>query len=93
MESLLQSKFDFSRAENREVGHRYYALEVPGLPTIITKFSSGNDEIDVSLETLIARQLLVKRPFFARMLDCTRSRADYERQIREAPFKNVPYRR
>jgi len=86
LESLLLSKFGFTRAEERSSDHRWYELNLPGLPTIATKFSHSNKDIGATLEGLIARQLRVRKPFFTGMIDCTRSRQDYYQQVQQDPF-------
>ena len=92
IEDKLQNKFGFSRARSHSSDHRWYELKLPGLPTILTKVSRSTKDIGDKLEGKIARQLRVRKPFFAGMIDCTKSRADYEHQIRSDPFPPLDVR-
>jgi hypothetical protein len=93
VEAIIQGKFHFVPMERgRSDDHRYYELNVPGVETIITKFSHSNQEISDDLQGKIAGQLLVRNRFFAGMLDCTNSREAYIEQIQTNPFRRVPYR-
>ena len=86
VESLLQSKYGFTEAKERSRDHRWYGLNLPGLPTIATKFSHSNQDINPALESKIARQLRVRKPYFVGMVDCTHSKQDYYRQVQQDPF-------
>ncbi len=86
LESLLQKKFGFSFAKTRSTDHRWYELHIPGLPVIVTKVSHGTSELSSSLESMIARQLRVRRPFFLEMIGCTKSADDYCKQVQEDPY-------
>lgn len=86
----LQNKFGFSEASGHGVDHRWFELNLPNLPTILTKVSHGRHEIDVRLETQMARQLHVRRPFFVEMMRCTRSRDDYIRLVYDDPQPPFP---
>lgn len=86
VESLLQTKFDFMPDQHRESGHRWYKLELPGLPVIRTFFSHGRGSLSADLEGKIARQLRVRKLYFIEMMVCTKAREDYYRQVTKDPF-------
>jgi len=86
IESLLQGKFGFSLSTGHSSDHRWYELSIPGLPIIATYVSHSKKEICRNLESKIARQLRVRKPFFRGMMDCTQGREDYYRQVQEDPF-------
>lgn len=87
LESKLIHKFGFSRAKSRSDDHRWYQLDVPGCPLIVTKISLGKgEEIKPKLEGMIARQLRVKVSFLREMIGCTKSLEDYEYQVQTDPF-------
>jgi hypothetical protein len=92
IEHLLQTKFGFSPAREHSSDHRWYELRLPGLPPILTKVSHTKEEVGRKLESMIARQLRVRRPYFVGMMDCTYNREDYYRQLRENPFPPFDYR-
>lgn len=85
VERHLRRKFGFSRAATHSVDHHWYELEIPGLPTILTKVSHSEREIPDSLLTAMARQVRVRRPFFVGMIQCTHSKADYVKQVKTDP--------
>ncbi len=86
LEALLQKKFGFSQAKTRSIDHRWYELRIPGLPVILTKVSHGASEISGGLESMIARQLRVRRPFFLEMVGCTKDADAYRTQVQEDPY-------
>jgi hypothetical protein len=86
IEAVLQTKFGFVRASAHSSDHRWYELHLPGLPIILTKVSHSREDIGPRLEGKIARQLRVRKPYFDGMIDCTNTREDYYRQVRESPF-------
>ena len=86
IEGLLQHKFGFSRAMQHGSDHRWYELRLEGLPRILTMVSHGRGEIGPVVLGRMARQLRVRGPFFDGMMSCTRSREEYYRQLREAPY-------
>jgi hypothetical protein len=86
IERLLQAKFGFSPAVEHSSDHRWYELRLPGLPPILTMVSHNKKEVGRRLESKIARQLRVHRPYFEGMMDCTHACEDYYRQVREDPF-------
>jgi hypothetical protein len=86
VENSLLNKFAFSRAANKGVDHRWLLLELPGLPPIITKFSHTREDIGTQLWQKIAAQLRVQSSYLNRMIDCTKSREDYYKQVRSDPY-------
>ena len=86
VETKLKNKFGFSPAVGRESGHRWYELKIEGLPVISTKFSHGGKEINDFLESIISKQLRVRKPFFREMIGCTKSSEEYQEQVKEDPF-------
>lgn len=83
IERLLLSKFVFHWSDN---DHRWFELQLAGLPTIRTKVSHNNKDIGPGLLGLMAKQCRVHAPFFREMLGCTRSREEYYQQIRTDPY-------
>jgi len=86
LERLLVNKFRFSPTEQHRVDHHWYELQLPGLPVILTKVSHSRKEIGKNLESMIARQLRVRKAYFQGMVNCTNSREDYYRRVKEEPF-------
>jgi hypothetical protein len=86
IERLLQSKFGFSPAKGHSSDHRWYELQLPGLPVILTKVSHSKAEIGSNLESKIARQLRVRRPFFEEMIVCTKGLDEYKHQVQTDPY-------
>ena len=86
VERKLQDKFGFSTAEGHSSDHHWFELLLPGLPAILTKVSHNRKEIRAKLEGKIARQLRVRAGYFQGMIDCTNTREDYYRQVREDPY-------
>lgn len=86
IESLLQGKFGFSPATGHSSDHHWYELHLLGLPTILTKLPHSRREIGSKLESMIARQLRVRKPYYDQMMDCIYNREDYFRQVRNDPY-------
>ncbi len=86
IESRLLSKFEFHEAHGRSHDHKWYELILPGLPVISTKISHGKNEVDKNIESKIARQLRVRTQYFRGMIECTNSREDYYKQVKDAPY-------
>ena len=86
LERILTNKFGFSPAETRSKDHRWFELQLPDLPTILTKISQGRNEIGKNLEGKIARQLRVRKPFYSEMVGCAKDREDYYLQVSEDPY-------
>ncbi len=91
-ESLLQQKFGFVPAPERSTNHRWYKLQIPGLPAIYTMISHGHTELSSNLEGQIAKQLRVRKPFFNEMFSCTKSSDEYQKQITESPYPTWNFR-
>lgn len=88
----LAAKFHFAPAPGKSDDHEWVALEIEGAQKVVTKFSRGaRGDLSDSLLALIAKQLLVNRRYLAEMIDCTKSRDDYYRKLREDP--EGPYAR
>ncbi len=51
-----------------------------------TKVSHGARDIPKVLESHMARELRVPRPFFAEMMSCTKSRDEYYDALRNNPI-------
>lgn len=87
VEEKLQNKFGFARDKDRGSDHRYYILEIEGLPLIRTHFSHARKkDIGAVLESKIVKQLHVRKKYFKGMIDCTNSREDYYHQLQKDPF-------
>jgi hypothetical protein len=86
LESKLVHKFGFDQAHTRSSDHRWYEINVPGCPPILTKVSHGAKELSPSLESMIARQLRVRKTFLREMINCTKSLDDYQHQVQTAPI-------
>ena len=86
LEQTLVNKLGFTPAPARSSDHRWYQLEIPGLPVIATKISHGEKEISSMLEAAIARQLRVKVAFLSEVVSCTKSSAEYQAQVKNNPF-------
>jgi hypothetical protein len=70
----------------KNADHTWFILELNGLPTISTKLPNHKADIGEKLESKIHKQLHVRKLFFHSLVDCSKSRADYEKQIRENPY-------
>lgn len=70
----------------KDADHTWLSLEVDGLPPIRTKLPSHKEDIRDKLESRIYKQLRVRKPFFHELMDCTKYRVDYVKQIREDPY-------
>ena len=92
LESLLINKFGFSPARGRSEDHRWYELQLPGLPAIATYVSHSKEEIRDKLESKIIRQLRVRKTYFRGMLSCDNSSQDYRRQVRDDPYPPWEFR-
>lgn len=86
VERKIANKFGFERAAERSKDHRWYKLQLEGLPLISTKFSHSKGSLSATIEGKIARQLRVTKAYFVGMIDCSNGSDDYRRQVREAPF-------
>ena len=86
VEETLLHKFQFLRSKTHSDDHRWLELKLPDLPVVTTHFSHARQEIGDTLWKLIARQLRVNKSFLNEMIDCTKSRDDYYKQVTEAPI-------
>jgi hypothetical protein len=86
VEEKLLNKFQFVESPTRSEDHRWVELTLPGLPVIPTYFSHGRQEIDDRLWGKIARQLRVRGKYLREMIDCTKSREDYYKQVTDEPY-------
>jgi hypothetical protein len=85
LERLLTGKFAFRLAKSRSKDHRYYVLQLEGLPPIRTKVSHSKKQIGATLEAKIARQMRVAKRFWDLMMNCQRDRDAYYEQVRNDP--------
>ena len=72
--------------------HKWFEMKLQGLPPIRTKLSNNKKDVGPGLEGMICRQLHVKKTFFTGLMDCTKSKEDYEHQVRadpNPPFENL----
>jgi len=90
VDQCLCSKLGFSRDDSRD--HVWYTLCLPNLPVIRTKVSHGSKALSNFVEGCIARQIHVRRPFYNALVDCTKSRADYEQELSTNPAPPFPTR-
>jgi hypothetical protein len=86
VEAALLNKFQFVDSQTRSDNHRWIELALPGLPVIATHFSHGRQEIDSKLWGKIARQLRVRARYLSEMIDCTKSRDEYYKQVTDEPY-------
>ncbi len=86
VESKLQNKFGFQPALHHSEDHRWYELQLPNLPPILTKVSHQRNDLSPNIEGKIARQLRVRKIIFKGMIDCTVGQEDYYQKIRTEPF-------
>jgi len=70
----------------RNADHEWYELSIDGLPPIRTKLSNNKKDIHDALENKIFRQLRVRKKFFHELMDCTKSKDDYEQQVISDPY-------
>lgn len=83
IERILLTKFEFAECENRADDHRWVELKLPGIPTIRTFFSHAKQSIGDDLWKKIAAQLKVRSPYLDGMVDCTNSRDDYHKKVKD----------
>jgi hypothetical protein len=89
VENTLLNKFAFAPARARGDDHRWLELTLPGLPTIITRFSHTREDIGDPLWRRIAMQLRVRPQYLTGMVSCSNSREAYYTQIRTDPFNHM----
>ena len=90
VEESLLTKFQFSKCSTHGDGHRWVELKLDGLPPVLTFFSHTKEDIGSVLWKKIAGQLKVRVNYLDGMIDCTNSREDYYKQIKEDPFPPWP---
>jgi hypothetical protein len=83
VEGMLRIKLNMV-IENAD--HKWFKLELNGLPPIHTKLPNHREDIRDQLESKIHKQLRIRKMFFRGLMDCTKNRADYEEQIRRDPY-------
>lgn len=83
IEGMLKTKL---KMYDEDADHKWFRLDFEGLPPIRTKLSRHKKDIGDKLEGRISKQLRVRRPFFHKLMDCTKSKIDYEKQVRDNPF-------
>lgn len=83
IEGMLKTKLKMS---DENADHKWFRLNFEGIPPICTKLPNHKEDIRNKLEGRICRQLRVRKPFFHGLMDCTKLRVDYEKQIRDDPF-------
>lgn len=83
IERILTGKLKMSC---EDADHTWFMVEIDGLPPIRTKLPNHKDDIRSALESRICKQLRVRKLFFHGLMDCTKYRTDYEKQIKEDPF-------
>jgi hypothetical protein len=86
LEKILVNKFRFSLAEGHSSDHRWYELELPGLPKILTRVSHSRKEIGKKLESIIAKQLRVRNAYYNEMVSCTKGLKEYYHQVKDDPY-------
>jgi hypothetical protein len=86
VENTLLNKFAFASARTRGDDHRWLELTLPGLPTIITRFSHTREDIGDPLWRRIAMQLRVRPQYLTGMVSCSKSKEAYYTQVRTDPF-------
>lgn len=88
LESKLVHKFGFELATEKSDDHRWYKLVIPGCMPILTKVSHGIKELSVDLESMVAKQLKVKRKYLIGMVECTNSADSYKEIIKRLNSEN-----
>jgi hypothetical protein len=92
IESLLKNKFGFHPAQYHNTDHRWFELQLPKLPLILTKVSHQRKDISHNIEGKIARQLRVRKDFFKGMFDCTHNRCEYYQKVKTDPYPPFDFR-
>jgi len=83
VEEILKTKLNMIVDD---ADHKWFRLELDGLPPIRTKLPNHREDIRDKLESRIYKQLRIRKPFFHGLMDCTKYRDDYIKQIREDPY-------
>ena len=92
IESLLKNKFGFQQAKYHSKDHRWFELQLPDLPAILTKVSHKRNDISSIIEGKIAKQLRVKKDFFRGMFDCSYNRCEYYQKVKTDPYPPFDFR-
>ncbi len=71
---------------SEKADHTWFRFEIDGLPPIRTKLPAHKEDIRDKLESRIYKQLRVRKLFFHELMNCTKYRADYIKQIKEEPY-------
>ena len=69
-----------------DTDHKWFELQLDGIPPIRTKLSHSNKDVGSKLEGRIQKQLRVRKKFFHELMDCTKNLSEYEKQIRSDPY-------
>ncbi len=85
IEDIITGKLGFSPAPSHSDDHRWYQLQIPGLPLITTKLSHSKKEVRAKLEGKIARQLRIRGPFYELVMTCKRDGQQYRQQVSDDP--------
>lgn len=83
IEGMLIGKLKMSTLN---ADHKWFFLQLQGLPPIRTKLPNHKEDIGIKLESRIFKQLRVRKTFFHELMDCTKTLPDYEKMIREDPY-------
>ena len=86
LEQTLTGKLGFRPASSRSIDHKWYQLEIPGCPNIVTKLSHGEKEHSPKLGGMNARKMRVKQAFLLELVTCTKSIEEYQRQVTTDPY-------
>jgi hypothetical protein len=91
VEKVLQNKFEFQPVQRGKADdHRWYELQIPGVPKIMTHFSHAREDIRPTLWRKIADELKVRGNYLDGMIDCTNSKDAYYEQVRTDPYPPWP---
>ena len=89
IEEKLVKKFKFERLQKSE-DHKWYQLQLPDVPKIVTKFSHTKEHIGPLLWKKIAQQLRVRANYLDGMIDCKHSEDAYHSQVKTDPYPPWP---
>ena len=81
LETAISRKLGFTQSRAHK-SHRWFSLELPGHPTISTMVSHAKKDIGKSLESTIARQMLIQASLLREIVGCTKSRDEYIAAVR-----------
>lgn len=86
LERILVNKLKFTPSQNHSSDHKWFELELPGIPTIRTKVSHSRKPINQKIESKIIRQLRVRKPKYLGVISCTTSKEEYDHLVTTEPF-------